>query len=909
MLVAIPIPCEGMTDSSDKERPSAPHPQNDIGGGASGNLDTGAPADPDDLVGKTVSHYLILEIVGGGGMGVVYRARDTRLDRIVALKFLPRFLSHDADARGRFFAEARAASAIDHPNICTVHEIGETSDGRVFIAMASYRGETLKKKISRGPVPVDEALDYVAQAARGLAKAHAKNIIHRDIKPANLMITEDGVLKILDFGIAKVEDLQLTQTGTSVGTGAYMSPEQAYGEGVDQRTDLWSLGVVLYEMLTGEQPFKGDRAAAVIVAMLHQEPKDVRELNPDVTAEVATIVAMCLEKEPDDRYADADALLADLASLLPGAEAPGGPRRDRRRSDVRRPALRRGVLIAVALLALALLLPGSRDVIFRSFGGGGGVAGRIYVAVLPFASTDPETEVLAAGLMQSITGMIARYQASEDSLWVVPASEVITSGVVTAAEARSRFGVTRVLTGTMQPSPANGGVLLELVDPDPNRTRVLNSATLPTPSDPGFATAARAVLSELLGVSGQGPGQSVAGPEEAVSSEAYAFYLQGIGYLQRKDRSGAIESAISLFTRALSEDSTFASAHAGLCEARWERFRVTNDTILASEALQSCDRAAELGRDQSTVLVPLASIYLQTGQAAKAEETLRGVIERERQNATAYRWMGRALEARERNELAEQAYREAIRLRPDVSMYHEELGEFLLYAGRYEDAVTEFQQMIRLTPDNYLGYNNLGVSYLFRNQDEEAAHWFRAALERRPNSLAFRNLGYLRLRAGELEEAIPELQRALELNEADVWAWRWLAHARRWLGEDQASEEAVDRMMELATALTSVNARDTDALTMLAEGHVMRGEPDLARTYLDRLSALPVTYNYSSYFIGRLYEMLGNRDAALNWFERALEEGFDPQVGRDPWLRDLRSDPRYVELQNRFSAPVGDPGR
>ena len=212
---------------------------------------------------KTVSHYKILEHLGGGGMGIVYKAQDLKLDRDVALKFLPPEFTRDPDAKQRFMQEAKAASSLQHPNICTIHDIDQTEDGQIFIVMDLYEGETLKSKIERGPTSIDEAVEIALQMARGLAKAHEHGIVHRDIKPANVIVTRDGLVKIIDFGLAKLTGrTMLTKIGSTIGTAAYMSPEQARGEDVDQRTDIWSLGVVLYEMLTGRLPFRGDHESA-----------------------------------------------------------------------------------------------------------------------------------------------------------------------------------------------------------------------------------------------------------------------------------------------------------------------------------------------------------------------------------------------------------------------------------------------------------------------------------------------------------------------------------------------------------------------------------------------------------------------------------------------------------------------
>ena len=250
-----------------------------------------------------LAHYRILELAGGGGMGVVYKAEDLRLARTVALKFLPPELTRDPDAKSRFLQEARAASALDHPNICTIHEVGETDDGQLYLAMPFYDGETLRKRIERGPLPIDEAVDIAEQIARGLAKAHRGGIVHRDIKPANLMVTSDGVVKILDFGLAKLAGAAaITRTGSSVGTPAYMSPEQSRGEEVDHRTDLWSLGVVLYEMVAGRRPFRGEHEQAILYSLLHEEPKPLAELRPEAPPELERIVEGLLAKDPAQRY-------------------------------------------------------------------------------------------------------------------------------------------------------------------------------------------------------------------------------------------------------------------------------------------------------------------------------------------------------------------------------------------------------------------------------------------------------------------------------------------------------------------------------------------------------------------------------------------------------------------------------
>ena len=266
------------------------------------------------VAGQTVAEYEVLSILGSGGMGVVYKAFDVRLERMVALKFLSRDLCSDDEAVARFIKEAKVASALDHPNVATIYEINHTSAGHPFIAMAYYQGESLEKMIAREALPVEVAIDLAKQVGCGLSEAHANGFVHRDIKPANIMVTDDGIAKILDFGLAM--EIGLTEMGRRMGTTSYMSPEQTRGEAVDHRTDIWSLGALLYEMVTGERPFKGDRKPTIVYEILCVDPPRLSTTNPGLAAlELEHVVSMCLEKEKDLRYPSVSDLVSDLEHL------------------------------------------------------------------------------------------------------------------------------------------------------------------------------------------------------------------------------------------------------------------------------------------------------------------------------------------------------------------------------------------------------------------------------------------------------------------------------------------------------------------------------------------------------------------------------------------------------------------
>jgi len=358
------------------------------------------------MIGQIISHYRILQKLGGGGMGVVYRAEDTRVKRTVGLKFLPPELTLDEEAKTRLVREAQAASALQHDNICTIHDIDETPDGQLFIAMDFYEGETLKKRIERGPLPIDIAVDIAMQVARGLAKAHEAEMVHRDIKPANIMVTKEGEAKIVDFGLAKLAgQTKLTKAGSTVGTVAYMSPEQARGEEVDARTDIWSLGVVMYEMITGQLPFKSEYPDAALYSILNEESEPLTGLRTGVPMELERIVNKCLEKKPADRYQHLTDLLVDLRHLKKVSDAKAesasatsltgeAPSKLRKRKTAL--VLAGGIVVAAIALASWLLL-GKHEVSHLR-------GKEISIAVLPFASLSrsDEDQAFADGIHDEI---------------------------------------------------------------------------------------------------------------------------------------------------------------------------------------------------------------------------------------------------------------------------------------------------------------------------------------------------------------------------------------------------------------------------------------------------------------------------------------------------------------------------
>ncbi len=535
------------------------------------------------MIGNTIAHYKILEKLGDGGMGVVYKAEDTKLKRFVALKFLPIDLNRDEEAKQRFILEAQTASALDHPNICNIHEIGETAEGQLFIVMAYYEGATLKQKVASGQLSVDSSMDIAIQVAQGLAKAHEHGLIHRDIKPTNIMVTSEGVAKIVDFGLVGfVGQMGLDSAGSTLGTAAYMSPEQAREESLDQRADIWALGVVLYEMLTAQLPFKGEYEQAVIYSVLNETPPPLTKLRPDLPPGFESIVKKCLAKNRADRYQQINELLADLRALRspPASRArqrPFTPDQQRRRRLVWYAA----GLVVLALLIWIFLL--QRDA---------GPTDRKSIAVLPFVNlgTSNEDEYFSDGITEDVITELAKIA----DLKVISRTSVMKyKGVYRSIRDIGReLDVATVLEGSVRRSGKQVRVAAQLIDArdeghlwaevyDEEMTEIF---AIQSDIARQIAGALKARLSSAES------GQAAKKPTADIT--AYDFYLKGREYYYRHERK-SYEMAGSLFVKALEQDSGYALAYAGLADACAQRDLLDSAIVLSQRAITLDPNLAE----------------------------------------------------------------------------------------------------------------------------------------------------------------------------------------------------------------------------------------------------------------------------------------------------------------------------
>ncbi len=856
-----------------------------------------------DFVGERISHYLILDKLGGGGMGIVYRAEDTRLRRNVALKFLPPEWNRDEHAKARFMHEAQAASALDHANICTVYEIGETEKHHLFIAMAYYEGMTLKKKMSTEEIGTQKALNYILQIIRGLARAHERQIIHRDIKPANIMITPDDEVKILDFGLAKMSDVQLTQTGATLGTFAFMSPEQARGEAVDARTDIWSLGVVMFELLSGQRPFSADYQPALLYAILHEEPTPFTPRDPDSPAELTDIVNDCLVKDRDKRVGSMSELYQRLLPLYHGPDASGtrpAPPVMTAAPPARKNIKPRIVGLGIFLvLLIAVSLSPLRQRVLSSMGFVP-LPDKIHIAVLPFSVSGEiaESRPLADGLVETLTRQLGQLARRNAALWVVPTTDLTAQGVVDARDAERFFGANLALNGSFERSDRYQRITIRLLDTQ--TSKLLGSRVI---EDNGndlteFQDIVLHDVVDMLGIDATSLRSAEVATRASTVPGAYEFYLQASGLLQRYQDVKNIDAAITLFGQAIQSDPTFALAFAGLGEAYWRKYEADRDVRWSDLAIQNCERAVELDDQIPEVYVTLGLIHTGRGRYGTAIAEFKLALSRDSLNADAYRALAKAYDEIGKLPEAEKEYRRAIALKPDYWAGYNDLGVHYYRNGKYLEAVEQFESVIALTPHNIRGYRNVGSIYFYTDRIPEAIDYFEQALAVAPDFSIYSNLATAFFYQGEYTKSARTYEKALTLSDGSYDVWGYLGEAYFWIPEERSkAKNAFSRANQLARLQLKVNPRDLTLLADMANNYVRIGKPDSSRILLERvINENPTDLNVI-YTIGFTYEQIGERDLALQWIKRALDGGYSRvDIERSPGLRMLLRDPRYARF-------------
>lgn len=701
------------------------------------------------MIGKQILHYRIIEKLGAGGMGVVYKAEDTKLKRMIALKFLPPHVSLDNEAKERFMHEAQAASALDHNNICTIYEIGESEDGQMYMSMALYEGETLQDEIERGPLPLEEAINIAVQIAEGLAKAHEKDIVHRDIKPANIMITSDRVAKILDFGLAKLSGrTKLTKEGTTIGTVAYMSPEQVRGEKADHRTDIWALGVILYEMITGKSPFKGEYDQAIMYSIVNEEPEPLNTVRTEMQMELKQIVKKCLQKNPVNRYQHAEGLAVDLRRMK--AQSESGEKK------VSRPAQWKwknryfiaGAAMMVVIL-LMVLLPRSKtpeEGIIETSKNESIPEWQNSIAVLPFKniSADKEQEYFCDGMTEQLITNLSNLP----NIKVIANTSVMhfKNSNETIQQIAHELGVDHILDGSVRKSGNKIRVTAQLINTEDGSLLWAKDYDRALRDIFDLQDNLSNAIVEALRINLTGEQRAAFTKRYTDNHEAYQLYLKGL-YHARMYTPEGVNRAIEYFNKAIAIDPNYSLAYDGLayCYYAGSWWSPWNEVIPKARAFAK--KALEIDPT-----------------LAEAHSSL-GVI---------YTWADYDWSA------AEQEFKQAISLNPNAASAHLWYGFLLLVLGQSDESIAEFSRAVELDPLSAEANTSLGAILFYLNRYDEAMKQLRTTIELEPNYW-FAHLYHARVQEqkGNFDAAISELEETKSMKGAawEVWSAQGYAYA------------------------------------------------------------------------------------------------------------------------------------
>jgi serine/threonine-protein kinase len=802
------------------------------------------------MIGRTISHYRVVEKLGGGGMGIVYKAEDVRLGRHVCLKFLSEKLSKDHPAVERFQREARAASSLNHPHICTIYDVDEY-EGQSFIVMEFLEGQTLKHRIAGKPLDIDRVPEYGHQMADALEAAHAKAIIHRDIKPANIFLTERGQIKLLDFGLAKLmperkgvaslshagtafnsttQDPHLTSTGVSMGTVAYMSPEQVRGQELDERTDLFSLGLVLYEMATGRQAFAGNTSGVVFEAILNRAPTPATRLNPEISPQLEQIINKALEKDRALRYRTAADLSADLQRLKRDTDS-ARAFQVTSGTSTRQSAKRRWIHFAWSgALALTLLLFGLNVGHLRDRVLHGSAGGRIdSIAVLPFsnASNDPKTEYLSDGITESLINSLSQLP----NLSVTARNTVFRyKGQPTDPQKWGHdMGVRAILTGRLIQTGDELMISVSLEDVRENRqiwgeqyNRKLSS----------LVSVQQEIAADIYGrlrpkLEGEDRKLLTRRPTENV--EAYQLYLQGLFYWNKWTEAD-FKKAADYFTQAVQKDPRYALSYAGLADT----YSLLGDAgyLPPSEAWPKAKAAAMQALEIDDTL-------------AEAHTSLALVKEH-----FEWDWTG-----------AETEFRRAIELNPNSATAHHWYGDYLANMGRPEEGLRETKRAQELDPLSLIINTTLGWQfYLARRSDQ----------------------------------AIDQLRKVLDIDAKFTPARRVLEEVYAQSGKHKEAVEEREKVLSLSGS--------PELAASIAEDFAKSGYKGVQQSWLDGLTEISKRDYVSSYSIAQGYMRLDQKEKALEWLEKAYEEHDSGlvSIAVEPMFDSIRSEPRFKEIVRRM---------
>ena len=849
--------------------------------------------------------YRVERLLGQGGMGSVYLAYDQDLGRQVALKLVRPDLMVHPEAIARFKQELLLASKISHRNILRIHDLGDAA-GMKFISMAFVDGEDLHHLLMReGKLPLERMLNITRQLCGALEAAHSEGVVHRDLKPQNIMLGKDDQVFVSDFGLAKSLGAvnSMTQSGEMLGTPRYMAPEQVEAKSVDARTDIYALGLIFYEMVTGDVPFTAETTLQLMYKRAHETPPAPKTVVPDLPDWLNNVIMKCLERTPEQRYQSTREILTDIDSQrAPELSKPQTVHTAYPQVAVTHPASKKtwmGIVAAVAVLILGLLaVPQIRHAMFRPNAGTAAQTNLKYVAVLPLRTTgtDQALDYIANGVVESLTAKFTQLKGVS----VTSSNAIDKLGKIDSPiDAAKTLGANYVMSGSLQGSGNNLRILISLTDVKSGKEvmppKEFSGVTgdLLTLEDNIYSDSLKALQVSL---SADELARITAHPTERM--DAYQAYLQGRNALKGKPGAEVVKGAIADFEKALNADPMFALAYTGIADANLRMYRDTKDGQWAQKAVAAAEHADQLAHDLPEVHFALGSVYGATGKTNEAIAELRNAVLLAPNSDEGFRRLGDALKANGSQQEATVAYSKAIEINPYYWYNFLMRGNAYFAYGDLEKAAADYRHVTELAPNNAKGFTNLGSLSLAQGKWTESIPFFTKAADLDPNSTqAWTNLGNAYFYLKRYQESAKYYEKAATLAPNSELFVGNLAEAYRWMGDKEKANATYDRAIALAQKEVQVNPREKSALGSLGLYYAKKGDDKLAQQYIRRARAIDdkdVALTYNNAVISAIG---GRTDEAIQYLRKAVKDGYPVgQIKDDPDFQTLSSNANFVQL-------------
>lgn len=868
------------------------------------------------MIGQTISHYRILEKLGEGGMGKVYLADDTRLERKVALKFLPREQTTDKTANRRFEREAHATARLSHPNIITIHEINEIQ-GRHYIVSEYIAGGTLKEKIVviKGQIEsqrrLRDILVIALQIGRGLQKAHEAGIIHRDIKPANILIDTDGQVKITDFGLARLSNTtsKMSKEQSTAGTAMYMAPEQIIGGKIDQRADIWSFGVVLFEMINGSPPFKEEFLQALFYSIINDSPPPLEDLPSHLSTDLEKIVSRCLAKEADERYQTMTEVLTDIKLVKRKLtnENISTKKTGRALSLLRRRKKFALSAIFLSLVILFILIPNPGRSTLKRLLINSKLPAQKYLAVLPLVNSGktPIQKAYCDGTIARIITKLTNLEQFQKKFWVEPIAKMENFHVNNIQNNSQFFSVTLVLTGNIQFDRNKITHVFNLVDAKTGRKLRTRSLSNHITNLSNLQDGITRELVEMLHIEWDPEIEKALTSGGTSMPGAFQLYLQGLGFLQQKTNIESICKAIDRFNQAIKQDDSYDEVYSSLGYAYLCAYKLTGEKSQLEKAEYFCTRSLEINKELYTAHITLGLIHNEEGNHKDAIIDFQNALDKNPEcfQASLKIALTYFFDMHEKKK-AEEAYKKVIAVRDEYWKGHKHLGYFYFRANRYSEAEKEYLRVIDLNPADIWTYKALFGVYNKRT-DEVSSQKAREIFERSKQFGAdgeiYSNMGTNLFYQKKYAEARNMYIKALEMGKNSprlFTIWGNLADSYRLINEnDEKAKIAYQEAIKLVQKKLTEKPDNATMHSSLALYISKSGEP--GRAILEITRALELDPNHIDVLQNSVvvFELSGQRKKALLYFGEIIKRhGALGELSRNPFLTELRKDPEYLKL-------------